>query len=104
MSMPEATCCDETSQPPMPLTCAGADQEVRIASLAAGSGARQRLADLGLLTGTRLRVIRPSGGGPMLIELRGSRFALGRGLAAKIMIQMIQPGTPRRPQSLPMTA
>lgn len=49
---------------------------------------RQRLADLGLVGGTALRVLRRAPlGGPMEIELRGYRLVLRRGEAAAICVR-----------------
>jgi len=81
------------SIPPMPLVMAGAGEWVRVAGVAGGCGAVERLAELGLLVGTAVQVVRPSTGGPVLIELRGSRLALGYGLAAKVIVQEL----PARP-------
>ncbi len=54
-----------------------------------GRGLMKRLIDMGLTRGTKIRVLKSSGPGPMLIEVRGSRLALGRGVAMKIYVEEI---------------
>ncbi len=71
----------------LPLTMVSPGEEVRIVSVRAGRGLSQRLADMGLIPGTPLTVINSRGAGPTLIEFRGSRLALGFGIAQKIMVE-----------------
>lgn len=52
-------------------------------------GAVKRLADLGILTGTRIKVVRKAPfGGPIEIEVGGSRFMIGRRLAERILVEV----------------
>jgi Fe2+ transport system protein FeoA len=44
---------------------------------------------MGLVPGTRVKVINNQNRGPMLIEIRDSKMALGRGLASKILVYKI---------------
>lgn len=46
-----------------------------------------RLLELGLTPGTQVRVVQDSGG-PMLLAVRGSRVALGRGLAERLWVEI----------------
>lgn len=50
---------------------------------------RCRLLDMGLVPGTRVIVVNNQNRGPMLIEVRDSKMALGRGLASKILVYKI---------------
>lgn len=59
--------------------------EVTVRSIQCGEGCRARLASLGITPGVRIRVLR-NAGGPLLLEVRGSRLALGRGIASKILV------------------
>ena len=52
----------------------------------AGWGLTRRLADMGLTPGVEIRVVSSHGPGPLMVELRGSRIALGHGVAQKIMV------------------
>jgi Fe2+ transport system protein FeoA len=72
--------------PQMPLTLAGPGEEVTVVGIKAGRGLAQRLADMGLNQGVTLKVISGQMPGPVLIDLRGSRLALGSGVAHKIMV------------------
>jgi len=52
-------------------------------------GAVKRLADLGIVAGTRIRVVRKAPfNGPIEVEVAGSRFLIGRGLADKIVVEV----------------
>ena len=46
-----------------------------------------RLAELGLTPGVCLRVVQ-DGGGPLLVSVRNSRIALGRGIASKLRVEL----------------
>ncbi len=56
-----------------------------VESLAGGRGARRRLAELGLTPGTVVEVL--ASRGPALCLVRGSRVAVGQGMARKVMIR-----------------
>ena len=49
----------------------------------------KRLLDLGLTKGCSFKVIQSRGRGPVLVEVRGTRIALGYGLANKLMVEVI---------------
>jgi len=63
-------------------------QEVELVAVHGGWGIRRRLAEMGFNPGVRLKVIH-SGGGPIIVALRDTRLALGRGMAHKIMVSPI---------------
>jgi Fe2+ transport system protein FeoA len=73
----------------MPLAMAGTGEAVRVAGIHAGWGLQRRLADMGLTPGVEIRVMNRQGRGPLTIDLRGSRVALGHGVAHKIIVQEI---------------
>jgi Fe2+ transport system protein FeoA len=65
-------------------------QKGEIISIMGGLMATKRLADLGLTSGTKIKVIKKAPfSGPIKIEFRGSRLVLGRGLASKILVKII---------------
>ena len=72
---------------PMPLAMAGSDEIVSVVEIRAGFGLKRRLADMGLSPGVSLRVIHSQMRGPVIIDLKGSRLALGRGMAQRILVQ-----------------
>jgi ferrous iron transport protein A len=58
-----------------------------IVSVLGGKMLTKRLADLGLTTGTEIKVIgRTLFSGPIQIEVSGSRLVIGQGLASKIIV------------------
>ncbi len=56
-------------------------------SVEGGRGAVQRLTDMGLIPGERLKVLHNSGDGPVTVLIKGAKVALGHGLAAKIIVE-----------------
>jgi len=70
----------------MPLAMARPGELVTVTGVRAGGGLQRRLADMGLTPGVQIRVINSQMPGPVLIDLRGSRVALGRGIAQKIAV------------------
>jgi Fe2+ transport system protein FeoA len=52
-------------------------------------GCAQRLTDLGLTPGAKLTVIKSAPfGGPLEVMVRGSRIAVGRGMASRIIVEV----------------
>lgn len=74
-----------------PLTQAPQGRTLKLASIEGGRQLNRRLAELGLTPGTRLRVMQDSGG-PLIIAVRDSRIALGRGMAEKCQVVVEEPG------------
>jgi Fe2+ transport system protein FeoA len=70
----------------MPLTIVQAGRRVRFVAADAGRGLEGRLAAMGLVPGAEIEVLRNSPQGPFLIAVKGSRIALGRGMAQKIQV------------------
>jgi Fe2+ transport system protein FeoA len=57
-----------------------------VASIHAGLRATQRLSDMGLIPGTEVTVLKSAPFGPIEIFVKGSKLAIGRGLAAKVFV------------------
>ena len=70
----------------MPLSMVSTGETVKLAAVRAGWGLQRRLADLGLTPGVRVRVVSSGKPGPVVLDVRGSRLALGYGVAHKIMV------------------
>lgn len=75
----------------LPLTMAAPGQAVRLVKILAGRDLVHRLAELGLTPGVELRVLRDAGG-PLLLAVRDARLALGRGMAAKVIVKPVKAG------------
>lgn len=59
---------------------------VRIVAISGGRMARQKLTDLGIIPGEKLKIIRNDGSGPVLVALYDSKVAVGSGLAQKVRV------------------
>ena len=59
---------------------------VQVVAVRAGWGLQRRLAEMGLNPGVKVRVMNSQRPGPVVIDVRGSRLALGQGVAHKIMV------------------
>ena len=81
-----------TQPPGLSLGAAESGRRLRVAGLAGGPALRTRLAALGLLPGTVVTILRRQGRGPLVLEVRGSRVALGRAVARHI--QVVPAGPP----------
>ena len=67
-------------------------ESVQIRAVQGGHSLLSRLASLGFTPGAHLRVIQNFGRGPMLVALRDTRVALGRGEAGKILVERLAGG------------
>lgn len=81
-TMPEATSVESVS-----LADLAAGEHGIVVHLAGGHELCGRMATLGLTPGTEITVLRNSGRGPLIILIRNTRIALGRGEAYKIHVQ-----------------
>jgi ferrous iron transport protein A len=72
----------------MPLAMVSPGEVATVVGVRAGWGLTRRLADMGLVPGTTLRVTNSQMPGPIIIELRGSKLVLGYGIAQKIMVEV----------------
>ena len=70
----------------VPLTMVAHGDSATLLSIQAGRGLTRRLADMGLVPGTTVRIVNSQMSGPVLIEVKGYRLALGHGIAQKIMV------------------
>ena len=64
-------------------------ENVKVISLGAGWGLQRRLADLGITPGVEIKVISSGRPGQVVLDVRGSRLALGHGVAGKIMVRPV---------------
>ncbi len=74
------------------LTRAPFNQPLEIKSLSGGFSWEKKFESLGIRRGRKLRKIacQPFGG-PVVIEVDGSKISLGRGIASKIEVEVIHP-------------
>lgn len=77
--------CQAQRPPTMPLAMANQGERLKIQDITGGEKARRQLEDMGLSLGCELEVL-STGGGPMVVACRGTRLALGRGVARKVQV------------------
>ncbi|MCG9479042.1 MAG: ferrous iron transport protein A [Actinomycetia bacterium] len=70
----------------MPLASVKPNIEMTIVNIAGGYGIRRKLADMGLVPGTKVKVVSRNMLGPVILAVRNYRLAIGRGVASKIMV------------------
>lgn len=70
-----------------PLSTTQAGDCVRVVGIDAGRGLNSRLAAMGLVTDTELRVVSNGHPGPFVLIVMGAKVVLGRGVAQKIMVR-----------------
>lgn len=72
----------------MPLSMVYPGQKVVLKEITWGDKVRRRLEDMGLTEGVSFEMLRGDNRGAYIINLRGSRLILGRGMAHKIMVDI----------------
>ncbi len=65
-------------------------KRAKIASLQEGNDLNRRLTSLGFTPGVDIEIVQNFGRGPMIVSVRGTRVALGRGEAAKIIVEQVE--------------
>jgi Fe2+ transport system protein FeoA len=71
----------------IPLNTLGKGEHAYVYSLPGGRAVSNRLVSLGFTPGVALDMVQNYGHGPLIVALRGTRVALGRGEAAKILVR-----------------
>jgi len=67
------------------------NQKVKVVSISGGWGLRQRLGCLGIHPGDIITVKKSAiMRGPILISVHGNQVALGRGVARKIIVEVVE--------------
>lgn len=61
---------------------------VKIISIDAGMGLARRLMEMGMFVGSTVTVVEQSFS-HVIVDVRGARFALGRGMANKIIVEVL---------------
>ena len=62
---------------------------VKVLQIDAGHGLRSRLTAMGILPNTEITVVKNSHSGPFVLNVKGSKIVLGRGMAHKIVVTRI---------------
>jgi len=70
----------------VPLAFLSENEQATVVEVVGGRGLVRRLYELGFTPGTKVRVISSSSPGPVLVDVKGARIALGRGVTMKIIV------------------
>ena len=71
----------------IPLNALGKGEHATVYMLSGGRSVSNRLVSLGFTPGVELDMVQNFGRGPLIVALRGTRVALGRGEAEKILVR-----------------
>jgi Fe2+ transport system protein FeoA len=74
-----------------PLGKAPSGTPLRVAGMDGGQAFRMRLAAMGIRIGTELQVVQRQASGPLIVALRGTRIAIGRGMLDRILVTPAPP-------------
>lgn len=64
-------------------------EEAIVSRVIGGEGMRRRLSDMGFLPGTRVRIDNRGDHGPVVVYVKGTKIALGHGMAANIYVKLV---------------
>ena len=73
----------------IPLSEAETGRDVKLITIDAGRGLTSRLVAMGLVPNSVITVVGVGRSGPFTINVKGSKVAIGRGMAQKIMVSYI---------------
>ena len=76
--------CSQVRQTVMPLAMCAPGEKVKITKIVGGRCIGSKLSSMGLNIGQEIEVLNNSG--PFIIKAKGTRLALGRGLAQKVLV------------------
>ncbi len=85
--MPGAHCPQSLG---FPLSLAGEGEVVRVSLLPEGNKIQERLMSMGLSLYDEITVVQKQHGGALMIEKNGARYALGGGMAHKILVVKLE--------------
>ena len=73
----------------VPLLSLGPGERGVVVDLRGGPNFRSRLYAMGLAPGALVRIIENYPNGPVILEVGGTRLALGKGMAAKVLVRRL---------------
>lgn len=71
----------------VPLSMVTPGKEVTIIEILGGSRLRSKLLSMGLIPGVKIKVLSKGSGGPLLVKVKDAKYALGWGMAGKIIVK-----------------
>ncbi len=82
--------CMGKREPALPLSITSPGERVKVIRFLGGNTMQARLASMGLNAGSEVEVLSNDGTGPCIIASKGTRLALGRGVAHKVLVSSIK--------------
>jgi len=73
-----------------PIIYAKTGEELELFRIIGGKGVVRRFSEMGIYPGVHLRIVSNPGAGPIIVEVNGIRFGLGRGIASKLLANPIK--------------
>ena len=77
------------TEPVTPLMMLRPGDRAKVVEVQGGRGVRQRLSSMGVYPGEYVSLVRGGRGGPVIVEVRGSRVVIGRGMAHRVMVEKV---------------
>jgi ferrous iron transport protein A len=71
----------------MVLSCVNSEKDVTLKDMVGGRRIRLKAYTVGLVSGVNLLVLRRNGSGPVVVAVRDTGLAVGRGMAEKIIVE-----------------
>jgi len=71
----------------MALSGVDAGKNVILIDIEGGRGIRSKLYSMGLVPGAKLTVLNQNVAGPIMINIKNSKLAIGQGIAQKIIVE-----------------
>lgn len=81
---------EQSSSSCFPLSLTSRADRVRIIDFLSGQRMDERVKDMGLAPGVEVKVLQNDGSGPLLLLVGETRLALGKGMARKIMVTLVE--------------
>ncbi len=72
----------------LPLTFAKTGNKILVARISGSSDVKKHLEDLGFVVGTQAEVISAAGDGNVIVNLKGSRLAITKEMAKRVMVDL----------------
>lgn len=76
----------------IPLTETSSDSKVRVIQIPTGRQQMNRLFQLGLVRDEEIEIVKNNGHGPLLILVKDTKIILGRGIASRVMVDLVPSG------------
>jgi len=76
----------DSDRPTKPLLMLQVGRKGIVGKIKGGRSACKRLNELGLVPGEEVEMVNKIANGPVMIRVKGSKLALGRGLASKVYV------------------